>query len=188
MSLHRTLVTAPVLILVLLLSSYTQAVEPGFLHTGDDNSDFTGLYDPFCDLDTCWFEPIYCDCPERPLNSGWFFEYSRTALKVSRPRNVGRLTYDPNPELGTPDADSLLTSIYTATDGGDLYGDLAWGNRFDFGWVSDEGTGLWVCRSEVGYTRRKRSRFKNTSGVDLAENNLPNTFCHRKTVLRMWGN
>lgn len=185
MSLHRTLVTAPVLILVLLLSASAQAVEPGFLHTGDDNSDFTGLYDPFCDLDTCWFEPIYCDCPERPLNSGWFFEYSRTALKVSRPRNVGRLTYDPNPELGIPDPDNLLTSIYTSTDGGDLYGDLGWGNRFDFGWVSDEGTGIWIVARKLD-SPDERVTFQNTSGVDLAENALPETFA---TVngLRMWG-
>ena len=143
MWLHRTLVTVTVLSLAVLLGSHAQAVEPGFLHTGDDYSDFTSLYDPLCDLDTCWFEPIHCECPDRPLNSGWFFGYSRTALRVNRPSNLGTLTYDPTPEAGVPDQDDLLLPIYQPTTVGELHGDVAWGNRFDFGWMSEEGTGLW---------------------------------------------
>ena len=150
MSLHRTLITITVLSLGVLLSSNAHAVEPGFLHTGDDNSDFTNLYDPFCDLDTCWFEPIDCDCAdERSLNSGWFFRYSRTALRVSRPRNVGQVSYDPTPELGTPDDNDLIFSTFEVNEPSDYDGDLALGNRFDFGWVSDEGTGLWFIARKL---------------------------------------
>jgi len=190
MSLQRTLITVTVLSLGMLLSSNALAVEPGFLHTGDDNSDFTGLYDPFCDLDTCWFEPIHCECPERPLNSGWFFGYSRTALRVSRPRGVGRLSYDPQPELGVPDEDDLIFSIYQSTDAGDLSGDLAWGNRFDFGWTSEEGTGLWFVARKLD-SPNERVNFTNvdSNGGSLDrpdDNDFGPTFA---TVngLQMWG-
>ena len=142
MSLNRTFVTILLLLGACALSTPAQAQpQPGFFGKGDDNSDFTGLYDPFCDLDTCWFEPIHCDCPDdRSLNSGWFFGYSRMTLRVSRPRDQGRLSYIPETESGPGDP---IFSIYEANDAGEYGGDWAWGNRFDFGWVSEEGSGLW---------------------------------------------
>lgn len=144
MSLHRTLLTVIISICAFVLSPTTQAQPVGFFGKSDDNSDFTGLYDPFCDLDTAWFEPINCDCPdERPLNSGWFFNYSRMRLHVSRPRNEqATLFYVPERGPGLPAP--VIPSVYTGNEGSDLDGDWSWGNRFDFGWMSEEGTGLWI--------------------------------------------
>lgn len=153
MSLNRTFVTILLLLCACALSTPAQAQpQPGFFGKGDDNSDFTGLYDPFCDLDTCWFEPIHCECPDRPMNSGWFFGYSRMHLRVSRPRDQGALTYRPalrgntsaTPFLGDP-----IESIYQANDAADYGGDWGWGNRFDFGWVSEEGSGIWFVARKL---------------------------------------
>ena len=145
MSLHRTLVSV-ILSLGACATLYAQP-DTGFFGKGDDNSDFTGLYDPFCDLDTNWFEPIYCDCPdERPLNSGWFFGYSRMRLRVSRPRDPGQVFYTPQTDAGPGDP---IPSIYQGTDSSEYGGDWAWGNRFDFGWVSEEGTGLWFVARKL---------------------------------------
>jgi len=128
----------------------------GFFGKSDDNSDFTGLYDPFCDLDTNWFEPIYCDCPERPLNSGWFFGYRRTNMNVSRPHNevVSQFYDQEDGDVARPD-DELMRSIYSGSISDDLGGDWSWGNRFDFGWMSEQGSGLWfVARKQDSPDRR----------------------------------
>ena len=150
MSLHRTLVTVVISLCAFALGSAAHAQKHEFLRKADDNSDFTGLYDPFCDLDTCWFEPINCECPdERPLNSGWFFGYSRMNLNVSRPRDENpTLYYDPEPGIGGPG--NLIPSIYTGSDfASDYQGDWSWGNRFDFGWVSEDGSGLWIVARKL---------------------------------------
>lgn len=149
MSLHRTLVSV-ILLAAIPLGSSVLAQNVGFLGKGDDNSDFTSLYDPFCDLDTHWFEPIYCDCPEGPLNSGWFFGYSRMHLNVSRPRSNDQVFYDPDPDpnFPTPLADQI-PSIYQGMAAGDHEGDWAWGNRFDFGWISEEGNGFWFVARKL---------------------------------------
>lgn len=151
MLLQRFIFSAVLSISALSALSATHAQHAGFLGKSDDNSDFTGLYDPFCDLDTDWFEPIYCDCPdERPLNSGWFFSYQRMNLNVSRPRNeTGVDFYEPLPNVQRPESEQLQ-SIYSGTNTeSDLRGDWAWGNRFDFGWMSEEGSGLWIVARKL---------------------------------------
>lgn len=185
MSLHRTLVLVVVSFCTLAVHGPTWAQEPGFFGKGDDNSDFGSLYDPFCDLDTNWFEPIQCDCPERPLNSGWFFEYSRVNLRVSRPRDTSNPVYTPIGGV-TP-----LTSIYQGqSEGSDYQGDWAWGNRFDFGWQSEEGTGIWFVARKMD-SPDERITFDNIDlnlddGLRLDNEPWGPSFA---TVngLRMWG-
>ena len=145
MPLHRMLVMLFLSLCTSVICNHAHAQHPGFFNKGDDDSDFTSLYDPFCDLDTCWFEPIQCECPDRPLNSGWFFGYSRMNLRVSRPRVVTNPTFGPVPGINP-----TLRSIYQETgDPSDYAGDWAWGNRFDFGWVSEQGSGLWFVARKL---------------------------------------
>lgn len=188
MSLHRKLVTVILSLCACALSSTVHAQHAGFFGKNDDNSDFTGLYDPFCDLDTCWFEPIDCNCPdERPLNSGWFFGYSRMRLKVSRPRDTGAVFFTPETPSGPGDP---IASIYGGNDASELGGDWGWGNRFDFGWVSEEGSGLWLVARKLD-SPNARDNFDNIDD-NLDDGLRPDgepwgpTFA---TVngLRMWG-
>ena len=81
MLLRRYLFSAVLSIAVLGIVSMTHAQHPGFFGKSDDGSDFTGLYDPFCDLDTCWFEPIYCDDTERPSELGVVLRVSADACQ-----------------------------------------------------------------------------------------------------------
>ena len=166
--------------------STAYAQHAGFFGKSDDNSDFTGLYDPFCDLDTCWFEPISCDCPDRPLNSGWFFGYRRMRVNVSRPRNEQNVDFYDPPILNAPD----VVSVYDGDVTSDLRGDWGWGNRFDFGWMSEQGTGLWfVVRKLDGPNERIEFDNVGLNGVDSQRlDNLPwgETFATLNKI-RMYG-
>lgn len=191
MSLHRKLVIVIVSLCAITLCSNANAQQVGFFGRGDDNSDFSSLYDPFCDLDTGWFEPIHCDCPdERALNSGWFFGYQRTYLTVSRPRNQSTtIEWDPADVTGA--AVNPISSIFNgATEPGDYSGDRAWGNRFDFGWMSEDGTGLWfVARkldspsTTVEFTN---SDFNAVDTIRVNEDDAGPTFA-TLNGLQMWG-
>ncbi len=168
MLLQRIIFTVVLSISALAVMPAAQAQHIGFFGKSDDNSDFTGLYDPFCDLDTCWFEPISCDCTERPMNSGWFFGYRRTNMNISRPRNeeVSQF-YDPfDGDFARPD-DELLRSIYSGNIDDDFRGDWSWGNRFDFGWMSEEGSGLWFV------ARKQDSPEQRLTFTNVDQNLLP---------------
>ncbi len=184
MSLLRTLVTVVVLSSTLLLSSAQAQPEPGFFGKGDDNSDFTGLYDPFCDLDFQWFEPIHCECPVRPLNSGWFFGYSRETMNVTRPRDTVIPTWDPGPTFTV-----LEPLIDQSTAGSDYDGDWGWGNRFDFGWVSEDGTGIWFVARKFDI---EESITYDNIDLNLDSGLRPDEEDYNPTTttlngLRMWG-
>ena len=149
MLLRRIIFSVVLSIATLGVISNTHAQRPGFFGKSDDDSDFTGLYDPFCDLDTCWFEPIYCDCPERPLNSGWFFGYRRMRTSVSRPRNEPNVDfYEPLPGAPRPESEQI-PSLFQGDYASEHHGDWAWGNRFDFGWMSEQGSGLWFVARKL---------------------------------------
>ena len=191
MLLRRFIFSAVLSIAALSVVSTTHAQGPGFFGKSDDDSDFTGLYDPFCDLDTCWFEPIYCDCPERPLNSGWFFGYRRMRVSVSRPRNEPNIDfYEPLPPENTRPLDQQIISVYNGDITSDLRGDWAWGNRFDFGWMSEQGTGIWFVARKLD-SPDERVQFDNIdlNGLDsLRLDNQPwgDTFA-TLNGLRMYG-
>lgn len=173
MSLQRTILSAVLSISVFSAMSTTHAQHAGFFGKSDDNSDFTGLYDPFCDLDTNWFEPIYCDCPERPMNSGWFFGYRRMRVNVSRPRNEPNIDfYEPLPDTNRPPSEQLQ-SVYQGDISSDLKGDWGWGNRFDFGWMSEEGSGLWMVARKLD-SPDERVEFDNIDNNGLDSLRLDN--------------
>lgn len=80
---------------------------------------FQPFIDPCAfDLDYQWFKPLYCECGEEysPERNGIYFAYDRARMNVSRP--------DQSP--------------------GNLNGDWTWGNRFDFGYMTEEAGG-WAC-------------------------------------------
>lgn len=152
MSLQRTVVRFIVLMSALAVCSHASAQHlENFARRHQDNSDFSNLYDPLCEVDANWFEPIDCECPvERPLNSGWFFGYSRMHINISRPRNQPQtLFWDPGAGA------SVLPSIFTGNESSEYDGDWAWGNRFDFGWTSEDGTGLWFVARKLDDPKRR---------------------------------
>lgn len=172
MLLQRIIFSAVLSMSVLSAVSTTHAQHAGFFGKSDDNSDFTGLYDPFCDLDTCWFEPIYCDCPERPMNSGWFFGYRRMRMNVSRPRDEPNVDFYEPFDVTRPTGQQLQ-SVYQGDVTSDLKGDWAWGNRFDFGWMSEDGSGLWFVARKLD-SPDERVTFDNTDFNDQDSLRLDN--------------
>ena len=191
MLVNRTFKSAAILVVALTMTASAYGQHAGFLGKSGDDSDFTGLYDPFCDLDTCWFEPIYCECPERPMNSGWFFGYRRMRINATRPQNQNRSRfYDPFSDGIVRPTNTLLESVYTGPAEDDLHGDWGWGNRFDFGWVSEQGTGLWfVARKLDGPNESLTFDNIDTNNLDLLRLDEQPWGPTRAVVngLRMWG-
>ena len=95
-----------------------------------------------CDLDFDWFKPIYCDCPDEiEPNSGFFFSYSRMNLYGSRPESGSRASFRYLRLMTSATRKSLgqATALTTDTSGYDG----SWGNRFNFGFISDDRRGGW---------------------------------------------
>ena len=115
---------------------------PGSL-TGQELDAF---YDP-SEIDINWFEPIASGAfDESVANNGWFFSYSRLKAFVSRPQGT----------LGTATIPSFYATNPPFTASEDSYGtasdsnlDSAWGNRYDLGFNSSDGTGVWLVYRNI---------------------------------------
>ena len=167
MSLHRPLVSAFIWMLMFVVCS-TATAQHGThrsIFGAVDDDHLNAALDPY-EIDVDWFEPIYDGIPdERPLNSGWFFSYDRVNLNVTRPRDEPRqLIFDPE-TLDT----NILESQFRGAPSADYEGDWAWGNRFDFGYISPEGTGLWIVARKLD----DPNRIEEEDNIDFnADNQL----------------
>jgi hypothetical protein len=123
----RTFVLAPVCLAVLFVAAVCRGEDNDqYMHSDPYQPD---LMQPFIapdtfDLDYQFFAPADFDTygGDVPLRTGWFVQYSRMYLAVSRPDHVG--------------------APYNM--------DKTWGNRYDIGYMSDEDHGWMFTVSNLG--------------------------------------
>lgn len=109
------------------------------------------LFPDFCEVesDFRWFEPVYCDCPDGPMNNeGIFYSYERVNWNIlAAPRYpvgepglqvVSSVLIDNDPIVfpGVPGAPPP-TPVPNAVDVSQPDSNFGWGNRHEFGYIWD---------------------------------------------------
>jgi hypothetical protein len=189
MSLLRKLLYSAPLVAVLGLSASPLAAQDE--HVND-------FFDPFCGHPTDYFEPIHCECPDYGrTNTGWFFTYDRLKLYGSRPSEApGGVIFEQRSEgdwlgFGTPSipetiggtpvfAPNMANQQLFAESANNYDGDDTPGNRFDFGYMGEDGKGIWFVARKMnnpGVRLRNAQIDRNDNGLDdLLGDPFPATF------------
>ncbi len=171
---HKTLCFVAMLAVLGSISSPLRAGENTF-------------YDPFCAHEIDLFDPIYCDCADYGGgNVGWFFAYDRMRMNGTRPDEAAAtLTVDglavppqqiPNP----PQFPQVGEGRLSAEQSNDYDGDWTWGNRFDFGYMHENGDGIWIVARKLNnpivQLFEDNVNFDGQAEQDLLEGPLGPTF------------